>query len=79
MPFTRIRGGLTFLIEQFWGRAARASNDSKRVGRPFYFLVIIPNPHCNRIPLVKERDSLFACCGKTRNWGAGICSEIVKL
>src|SRR5580692_12919111 len=37
VPFTRIRGGLTFLIEQFWGRGARASNDSNRVGRPFYF------------------------------------------
>jgi hypothetical protein len=36
-PFTRISGRLKFLIEQFWGRAARASSDSKESGRPFYF------------------------------------------
>ena len=29
VPFTETKGRFTFLGEQFWGRAARASSDSK--------------------------------------------------
>ncbi len=39
VPLTRFGGGFTFPSEQFWGRAARASSDSKESGRPFYFEV----------------------------------------
>ena len=37
VPFTKIMKRLTFLGEQFWGRAARASNDSKESGRSFFY------------------------------------------
>ncbi len=36
--FTKISEGLTFLSEQFWGRAARASNDSKESDARFLFV-----------------------------------------
>ncbi len=36
-PFTKIGERLTFLGEQFWGRAARASNDSKESDARFLF------------------------------------------
>src|ERR1700731_4202634 len=35
--FTRIKGGFIFRGEQFWGRAARASNDSKEPDARFIF------------------------------------------
>jgi hypothetical protein len=37
-PFTKISEGLTFLSEQFWGRAARASNDSQESDARFLFV-----------------------------------------
>ena len=37
-PFTKIGEGLTFLSEQFWGRAARASNDSQESDARFLFV-----------------------------------------
>jgi hypothetical protein len=36
-PFTEFGERVTFLIEQFWGRAARASNDSRESDARFYF------------------------------------------
>jgi hypothetical protein len=39
-PFTKFGKRFTFLVEQFWGRAARASNDSKESDAPFIFSVI---------------------------------------
>ena len=51
VPFPRFADPRTFLIEQFWGRAARASSDSNRVGAPVLFwggfsrLVVLPRRH----------------------------------
>ena len=39
-PFTEIRQRFIFLSEQFWGRAARASNDSEESDARFYLLLI---------------------------------------
>lgn len=36
VPFPESLGAFSFMDEQFWGRAARASSDSKESGRPFY-------------------------------------------
>ena len=36
VPFTKIMKRLTFLGEQFWGRAARASNDSRESDARFF-------------------------------------------
>jgi len=50
-PFTKIGGRITFLSEQFWGRAARASNDSKESGARFYFpWNLIPSTAAFAIP-----------------------------
>jgi hypothetical protein len=35
--FTQKGPRIIFIREQFWGRAARASGDSRESGRPFYF------------------------------------------
>jgi hypothetical protein len=35
VPFPGIVPRVTFINEQFWGRAARASGDSQESGRPF--------------------------------------------
>jgi hypothetical protein len=37
VPLTKSSRSSNFLIEQFWGRAARAFSDSKESGRPFFF------------------------------------------
>jgi hypothetical protein len=42
VPFTKIEGSIIFLSEQFWGRAARASNDSRESDARF-FLISIEN------------------------------------
>jgi hypothetical protein len=40
-PFTEIGKRFTFLGEQFWGRAARASNDSEESDARFLLLIFI--------------------------------------
>jgi hypothetical protein len=48
VPFTKIKGRITFLSEQFWGRAARASNDSRESDARFLFLETVIRSFADR-------------------------------
>jgi hypothetical protein len=49
VPFTKNKGRLIFLSEQFWGRAARASNDSRESDARF----LLPGNFDQYVEIVK--------------------------
>ncbi len=50
--FPKDKKGINFINEQFWGRAARASSDSKESGRLFTFYALRTVPAIRFLPLI---------------------------